>query len=179
MTGYSSILYRLSGVLPPEQGSPTDSLEHLESALAAYFFGDVLDEVTHSLVWRHFVLPSFLLVLQNHISSDAFKIRFNEYFYQQLEFEMPDQSDRESAVLGLMAVIIDAGSSPGDEMRHQSLSDALYEVFPNLSEFLHTVTPTQSPFKTHVVHLDPLACFMAEIQVCFSDFSSLRYILAS
>lgn len=165
MGGYEAIMYRLGGVLPFGQGSPSDDLETLERALSTYFFDEGSDEITHDLIWRHFVLPSFLLVLQNHLSSDPFRVRINEYFYQYLDQHLPDQDARESAVLGLLAVLIDASTAEELEMDHAVLSETLYDVFPELSSFLLRVTPTQGPFVTHAIDLNPLAHFMAAIQV--------------
>ena len=174
MGGYDAIMYRLGGVLPFGQGSPSDDLETLEVALRAYFFDEGCDEITHDLIWRHFVLPSFLLVLQGHLSSDPFRIRINEYFYQYLDQYLPDQNALEEAVFGLLAVLIDASTAEEREMDHTSLSEALYDVFPELSSFLLRVTPTQGPFVTQAIDLNPLAHFMAAIQV-FSIFVILSH----
>ena len=179
MVGYDAIMYRLGGVLPFGQGSPSDDLETLEKALSAYFFDDCSDEITHDLIWRHFVLPSFLLVLQGHLSSDPFRIRINEYFHQHLDHYLPDQAARESAVLGLLAVLIDSAKNGEQEMEHKALSEALYDVFPDLSTFLLRVTPTQGPFVTQVINLNPLAQFMAFIQVCSTSASLNITFLAS
>ena len=168
MGGYDAIMYRLGGVLPFGHGSPADDVETLERALRAYFFDDDSDEIVHDLIWRHFVIPSLLLVLQDHVSSDPFRIRLNEYFYHQLDQCLPDQEARESAVIGLLAVFIDSASTPNNVLAHDALADALYEVFPDLSSFLLRVTPTQTPFVSGVFDLNSLAHFLAVIQVIYS-----------
>ena len=165
MGGYDAIMYRLSGVLPFGQGSPSDDLETLERALSAYFFDDVSDDITHEMIWRHFVIPSLLLVLQDHLSSDPFRVRLNEYFFQYLEINLPDPTAREEAVLGLLAVLIESANDHENIMEHDVLAETLYDIFPNLSSFVSRVTPTQSPFVSSPVNLNALAHFMAAIQV--------------
>ena len=174
MGGYDAIMYRLSGVLPFGQGSPSDDLETLERALSAYFFDDVSDDITHEMIWRHFVIPSLLLVLQDHLSSDPFRIRLNEYFFQYLDIYLPDQVAREEAVLGLLAVLVESANDHDNVMDHGVLAETLYEIFPNLSSFLLRVTPAQSPFISKPVNLNSLAHFMAAIQVFIPCFISYR-----
>lgn len=117
------------------------------------------------MIWNHFVIPSLLLVLQPHVSSNAFKIRLNEYFYQRFDEEEVHQSVREKRVFGVLAALIDAASEPDAEMEGRYVSDLLYDIFPGLEEFLSRVTPTENPFCNSTIDLNPLAHFMAHIQV--------------
>ena len=177
MEGYSSIIYRLSGVLPFPHGDPAEDLDVLKLALAAYYFTDSLDEPNRDLVWRHFVIPSMLMVFQTHLSSNAHRVRFNEYFYEELPSLVPQRSLQEESVIGMLATLIDAGSVPNVVMEHQTLSELVFSIFPGLEEFMARVSPEEGVFISAPICLAPLAHFMTEIQVfSFICFTVIDFI---
>ena len=165
MEGYSSILYRLSGVLPFHHGSPGEDLDILKQALSAYYFSDAMDETTHGLVWDHFVIPSLLLVLQGHLSSDPHRVRLNEYFYREFSVRVPQSAIQEESVIGLIAVMIDAGSVPNAVMEHLALADLVYSIFPGLDDFMSRVSPGEGVFIFSPIFLVALSRFLSDIQV--------------
>ena len=106
----------------------------MKRSLSAYFFSDSLDDVSRNLVWKNFVIPAMLLVLQDHVGSNPHRIRLNEYLFQELNIRVPEASVQEESVIGILAVMIDAGSV-GDEVMEHSTNEQGKEDSNHLSVF--------------------------------------------
>ena len=163
-SGYSQILYRLSGVLIDSPSLEGD-VNVIRQALEAYFLGDSLDEVSRELAWLHFVLPGFLIGYSGFMFSESHLIRLNEYMYHQLSNNVPLVKEQEASVLGAIALLIDVGSNENPEISIGFLEEVLYDLFPGLETFLRQVEPNQAPFVTAVLDLTRLSDFMTSIQV--------------
>ena len=168
--GYQQVLDRLSGftgMSPAELGS---SVDNLRVALESYYFKYCSDEISRSNNWETFVLPSLLLVLHDHLSCDAVRVRCNEYFFCELPDRLSSDSVREHAVLGALAGLIDAGSVPSHELPVDDLQSLFYDLFPNLETFLTDSSPV-GPFVPHVVDLSTLSLYLVSISVGFINIS--------
>ena len=182
-SGYNSLLYRLSGMIPSDRPSPGDDVESLKDSLAAYFLGDSLDEVSRDLCWKNFAIPALLIALHDFMESDAHRIRINEFFYRELDRSVqsalgrdlsPSElaSECEDRVFGAMSLVIDMGSVSAT-MKKEDLMAFMYEFFPGLEDFLRLVNPTSTPFVTGPLSLNRLADYLLSIQVCFFVYTSI------
>ena len=173
-SGYRSVLYRLSGMLPADRPSPDGNVEALKDSLSAYFLGDSLDDVSRGLSWTNFAIPALLTTLQDYIGSSAHKIRLNEFLFRHLEAsvmsELGDlshaelQQECEDRVFGALSLIIDMGSVSAF-MSSDDLEAFMYDLFPGLDVFLRQVDPTSAPFVSGELSLDRLSGYMISIQV--------------
>ena len=174
-SGYGSIMYRMSGMLPPGRPLPSEDVEALKDSLAAYFLGDSMDDVSRDLCWRNFAIPALLIALYDFMESDAHRIRINEFFYRQLPQSVeadrgPDLSpselttECEDRVFGAMSLIIDIGSASAT-MEKSDLEAFMYDLFPGLDDFLRLVNPAVSPFVTNTLTLERLSEYLISIQV--------------
>ena len=169
-SGYESLMYRLSGVLPSTEPSPRDNIDSLKNALRGYFLDDSLDEVSLDLSFKNFAIPALLTLLYDYVGSDPHRIRLNEYLYRRLSLEV-DTADHADCVFGVMSLIVDAGSIPDVPLDVDYLESFMYEFFPGLETFLRQVSPTVRPFTTAEIKLDKFADYLASIQVkLFSCF---------
>ena len=178
-TGYQSVIYRLSGVLPSGGPSLTSSVEVLQEALKAYFLDDALDEVSLDLSFRNFAIPALLTLLHDFMSSHPHRIRLNEYMYRRLPdaLSLDEQYD---CVFGAMSLVVDAGSLPNVPLESTYLEEFMYELFPDLENFLRLVNPCLNPFTTGPLDLTRFADYLASIQVClFYDFKCLTKFSSS
>ena len=164
VSGYQSVIYRLSGTLPSGGPSLESSVEILQEALKAYFLDDALDDVSLDLSFRNFAIPALLTLLYDFVSSHPHRIRLNEYMYRRLPnaLTLEEQYD---CVFGAMSLVVDAGSLPNVPLESSYLDEFMFELFPGLEEFLRMVTPTLNPFTTGPLDLNRFADYMASIQV--------------
>ena len=185
--GYSSIMYRLGGVLPSGGPSPAEDTEVLKDALSSYFLGDSLDSVSRELSWLNFSIPRLLTVAYDFLSSDAHRIRLNDYLFRYLDQAIlhggipgicvdseavssnssADELEhaREERVFGAISLFVDAGSETVF-LNDDYISSFMYELFPGLEEFLRMVNPTSLPFISGNLSLESLSEYMISIQVC-------------
>ena len=163
-SGYESLLYRLSGVIPSSDPSPRDNIDSLKNALRGYFLDDSLDEVSLDLSFKNFAIPALLTLLYDYVGSDPHRIRLNEYFYRRLSLDVA-ADDQADCIFGVMSLVVDAGSIPDVPLDVNYLESFMYEFFPSLEAFLRQVSPTVRPFMTAEIKLDKFADYLASIQV--------------
>ena len=170
-SGYRSVMYRLSGLVPSDQPGPDTDIEILKNTLKAYVLDDSLDDVSVDLCFQNFAIPALLTALHDFVSSDPHRIRLNEYFYRRLSQELP-ADQLHDAVFGAMALVVDAGSL-NVSMEVDHLESFMYDLFPGLEDFLRMVSPTENPFVSVPINLDVFAEYLSSFQVCFLVFSCL------
>lgn len=184
-SGYASIRYRLSGVLP--SGGPSlDDAEVLKDALLAYFLDDSLDSVSRDLSWTNFAIPGLLTVIHDFVDTDAHRIRLNEYMFRHLDRAVQygglpgvnlDSSapplpmthdelikEREDRVFGAISLFVDAGSTSAF-LDHDYISTFMFDLFPGLETFLRMVNPSDVPFVTGFLSLESFSEYLTSIQV--------------
>ena len=164
--GYQQILHRLAGSHGSSPESLGSSLDNLQHALETYFFKTCSDEVSRSNTWETFVIPSLLLAIHDHLSSDSIRVRCNEYFYCELSKDIDSVSVREHTVLGALAGLIDAGSVSNHVLSVADIQTLFYDLFPSLESFLAEFSP-HGPFVPHLVDLSSLSLYLASISVSF------------
>ena len=168
-SGYQSVMYRLSGIVPSGQPGPDSDVEILKNALREYFLGDALDEISLELNFQNFAIPALLTILFDYVSSNAHRIRLNEYMYRRLPEEISSENQAD-CVFGAMALVIDAGSLPNVPMEVGHLESFMYDLFPGLEAFMRMVSPTEPPFIAADIKLDNFASYLASFQVGFSQY---------
>ena len=163
--GFHTMCRRLQPVLPDQTRNVADDVEYLLEVLRAFFFTNVKDDIDRDQRFTGFVIPSALHAVQVHFATDAHRVRFNEYLYSQLDTAFATPADREDAVLGLLAALIESGSVPDHVLEPQFITDLVYDIFPGVEQFLAPIAPDSALFRTVSVDLTSLANYLDSIQV--------------
>ena len=167
--GFQSVYRRLQPVSADQTRDISNDIEFLLEVLHQFFFTGVHDEIDREQRFTDFVIPSTLHALHPHLYDDAHRIRFNEYLFMKLSGLIPDSSVRESAVLGLLAAIIDFGSVADQVLEADFISGLVFDIFPDLRDFLNRVSIETPVFKSVGVNLTSLASFLDSIQASHSN----------
>ena len=163
-SGYQSVIYKLSGVLPAGGPSVESDVEVMKDAFRAYFLDDAVDDVVRDLNFKNFAIPALLTLLHDFLGSHPHRIRLNEYMYRRLPEAMTEE-EQYDCVFGVMSLIVDAGSLPNVPLKKEYLEGFMYELFPDLEHFLRMVSPTISPFNSGDIDLVRFSDYLSSIQV--------------